>query len=87
MMEIVAALYLKVANHDPNVPDWAETVIASFGRADTRLPRCISGWNVRVLSAGRRGHAAQAVLAVPGASALAEAAGQSRFRADRSGKG
>ncbi len=22
MMEIVAALYLKVANHDPNVPDW-----------------------------------------------------------------
>src|SRR5271169_5270273 len=24
MMEIVAALYLKVANHDPNVPDWAD---------------------------------------------------------------
>ncbi len=24
MMEIVAALYLKVANHDPNVPEWAD---------------------------------------------------------------
>ncbi|HZL70075.1 MAG TPA: 1-deoxy-D-xylulose-5-phosphate synthase N-terminal domain-containing protein, partial [Candidatus Limnocylindrales bacterium] len=24
MMEIVAALYLKVANHDPNNPDWKE---------------------------------------------------------------
>ncbi len=24
MMEIVAALYLKVANHDPNVPDWED---------------------------------------------------------------
>jgi transketolase len=24
MMEIVAALYLKVANHDPNVPDWVD---------------------------------------------------------------
>ena len=24
MMEIVAALYLKVANHDPNMPDWED---------------------------------------------------------------
>ena len=24
MMEIVAALYLKVANHDPNVPEWED---------------------------------------------------------------
>ncbi len=24
MMEIVAALYLKVANHDPNMPDWQD---------------------------------------------------------------
>ncbi len=24
MMEIVAALYLKVANHDPNVPEWSD---------------------------------------------------------------
>lgn len=24
MMEIVAALYLKVANHDPNVPEWKD---------------------------------------------------------------
>src|SRR5260370_14835318 len=24
MMEIVAALYLKVANHDPNVPEWTD---------------------------------------------------------------
>ena len=24
MMEIVAALYLKVANHDPKVPEWED---------------------------------------------------------------
>jgi transketolase len=24
MMEIVAALYLKVANHDPNMPEWED---------------------------------------------------------------
>ena len=40
MMEIVAALYLKVASHDPNVPS-GRTAIASYGRAGTRLRRCI----------------------------------------------
>ncbi len=76
MMEIVAALYLKVANHDPNMPDWEDRdrIVWSGGH---KAPALYLGLGIRrVLSAGRRGHAAQVVFAVPGASAPAEAAGR-----------
>jgi transketolase N-terminal domain/subunit len=51
MMEIVAALYLKVANHDPNLPEWADRdriVSASRWRtmATTSAP-CAWGWIFR----------------------------------------
>ena len=75
MMEIVAALYLKVANHDPNMPEWEDRdrIVWSGGH---KAPALYLGLGFAgYLPARRRGHAAQAVFAVPGTSASAEAAG------------
>ena len=63
MMEIVAALYLKVANHDPNNPEWRERdrIIWSAGH---KAPALYLGLAFAGYFADRRhGHAAQAVLA------------------------
>ena len=70
MMEIVAALYLKVADHDPNVPEWEgrDRIVWSGGH---KAPALYLG---RLLPVGGRGYVAQIVFTVPGASASAEAA-------------
>jgi len=52
MMDIVSALYLKVANHDPNVPNGV-IAIESSGPADTKLPHFISVWPSPVISPSR----------------------------------
>jgi hypothetical protein len=46
MMEIVAALYLKVANHDPNMPDWQDC---------DRIVLAVPGTSASPEAAGRRG--------------------------------
>ena len=60
IMDIAAALYLHVADHDPSKPDWPERdrIIWSTGH---KAP------------SGGRGPAAEAWVAIPGPSALAQA--------------
>ena len=75
IMDIVAALYLKVANHDPNNPEWKERdrIIWSAGH---KAPALYLGPRLRrILSRRRHGYLAQAVFAIPGTSAPLEAAG------------
>ena len=74
MMEIVAALYLKVANHDPNLPDWRDRdrIVWSAGHKAPALYLGL-GFAGYFPHRGCR-HPAQAVFAVPGPSASAEAA-------------
>ena len=43
IMDITAALYLKIANHDPKNPNWS-TVTASSGRQGTRHRASIWAW-------------------------------------------
>ncbi len=43
VMDIAAALYLNVLNHDPANPA-GRSAIAFSGRRDTKLPHCMSPW-------------------------------------------
>lgn len=50
IMDITAALYLRVANHDPQDPDKIPTgriAIASFGLPVTKRRACTSAWRSR----------------------------------------
>ena len=76
MMEIVAALYLKVANHDPNNPDWSRTRPHHLvGRAQGAGAVSRSGIR-RLFPHRRHRYPAQTLFAIPGTSAPAEAAGR-----------
>ena len=64
IMDITAALYLKVADHDPKNPEWADRdrIIWSTGH---KAPSLYLGLGVRrLLSARGSGHAAQALLSL-----------------------
>ena len=75
IMDIAAALYLNVADHDPRNPSWPDRdrIVWSAGHQARRSLRCAG--NGRVLSAQRCSHAAQARFAVPGTSPLAQITG------------
>ena len=75
MMEIVAALYLKVANHDPNVPRVGRPRSHRVVGRSQGSGAVFGPGHGGLLSARRGCYLAQAVFAVPGASASAEAAG------------
>ena len=74
VMDITAALYLKVANHDPQNPSWPDRdrIIWSTGHKAPSLYLGLGGRGL--LSGGRRDDAAQTGFALPGTSALAQAA-------------
>ena len=50
MMDIVAALYLKVANHDPNIPEWQRPRPHHLVRRAQSARACISGWDLPATS-------------------------------------
>ena len=86
IMDITAALYLRVADHDPDNPNWEDRdrIIWSAGHKAPSLYLGLAFAGFCPIEDVV--HAAQARLALPGTSPLAEAAGRGSFdRISRAG--